>query len=173
MNKFLLFTAFPVLVLSQASGQVIQSASERESLLENLRVVVTNTNREALLVDDLQSPFVEEMEAPAPETGASAAESEEAPDSVEEGPRLLSDAVALRMVGQQFKPIGSLILGNRALLQLANGSTLSVGQSFAAEIQGNRYQVELESVSGNGYVLRLGTATLSQTFGRTRLMPEQ
>jgi len=174
MSRFLVLIGILNGGIHSLSGQVIQTTEKREALLEGLRSVVKNTERDALALDQLESPFVEPFADPLPEV-TERAEGDD-PDAVEAVPRtqvVLSDAVALQMVSRQFNPLGSLILGERALLQLENGSTMPVGQVFSAEINGIRYEVKLENVSNNGYELRIGDATLLRRFTENRLRPNQ
>jgi len=171
MNKgFIFFTAMVTAVVF-ASGQVIQPADQRTTLLDDLRIVVENTDRDPVFLGNLESPFVEDLETTAERKADSEDEDNDNAAPVPEVTRALGDAVALRLIAQQFKPIGSLILGERAQLQLANGTRISAGDSFNATIQGTTYEVLIESVTSNGYTLRIGEASISKTFNQTRLIP--
>jgi hypothetical protein len=142
-------------------SQVILPVNDRDSLLADMQAVIGNTAVAPQAFTGITSPFMEKkqtMPNPQPQTGNQTVEPQREPS------RELSDTAALRLVSQQFKPLGSLVLGNRGILQLANGNTIEKGASFKAEIQGRSYEVTIAEVTQNGYTLRLGSAVLDQTF---------
>ena len=143
-------------------SQVILPANERELLLTDMQTVIENTENEPRTFDGVQSPFVEEGQEDAAPQPTMADQPEQQPVRVE--PVDLSDTMALKLIGQQFKPLGSLVLGNRGILQLSNGSTIAQGASFTAQIKGRKYEVTIEEVTRNGYTLRIGSAVLSKSF---------
>lgn len=145
--------------LTLSQGQVIDPASKRGNLLDQLTEVISNTEREAGDFSQVNSPFVKISLAEPVVTGSTEVATVEAP-----APQILSDAVALQAISQQFRPLGSLVLGERGLLQLANGRTIEQGSRFNAEIQGNLYEVSVEKVTKSGYTLRLGEATVERNF---------
>lgn len=158
MNKHLSFYLMIAASLSVSlSGQVISEPSERSQLLDDMQTVMGNTDRESVNFAGVQSPFHEKVEPEEPER-TSTIEKDKAPATS------LSDSTALRLIGQRFKPLGSLVLGNRGILQLANGETIEQGETFNAEIQGRSYPVLIEEVTRNHYRLRLGTATIDKSF---------
>lgn len=142
-------------------SQVILPVDDRDQLLNDMQAVIDNTQSDPQTFDGIPSPFVEKKQAVAQPQPQMANQVQEPAETL---PRNLSDWVALRMISQQFKPLGSLVLGDRGILQLANGNTIEKGASFKAEIQGRSYEVTIDEVTQNGYTLRLGSAILKQTF---------
>lgn len=142
-------------------SQVILPVDDRDQLLSGMQAVIDNTQSDPQTFAGIPSPFVEKKQAVAQPQPQMANQAQEPAETL---PRNLSDWVALRMISQQFKPLGSLVLGNRGILQLANGNTIEKGSSFKAEIQGRSYEVTIDEVTRNGYTLRLGSAILKQTF---------
>ena len=152
-----------------STAQVILPSDERDSLVGDMNEVLTNTDRESMDVSKTSSPFVEKKA----EQILPASTDLEAPQLVrEELPAELSDPVALRLISQQFKPLGSMVLGNRGLLQLSGGNTIEQGETFNAEIKGRSYEVLIEEVTGSGYTLRLGSAIMRKTFLTTQTNPK-
>jgi hypothetical protein len=142
-------------------SQVILPVNERDTLLNDMQAVIGNTAAAPQTFTGITSPFMEKKRTapnPQPQIGNQTVEPQREPS------RELSDTAALRLVSNQFKPLGSLVLGNRGILQLANGNTIEKGSSFKAEIHGRSYEVTIEEVTQNGYTLRLGSAVLDQTF---------
>lgn len=87
------------------------------------------------------------------------------PDEPQPPPVLrLSESEALTIAAQNFKPAGSLITSTRRVLRLEGGRMVNEGHTFAVSIRGERYDVVIDSVSEDGYVLRLGEATLLRKF---------
>ena len=80
---------------------------------------------------------------------------------------VLPDEDALRIISQQFKPFGSLVIGERGVLQLARGQTIAEGESFKAEIRGVAYEVQIMDVTSKSYKLSLGTAEVEKNFFTT------
>lgn len=160
MNKKLSLTHILFLgCLAVTQGQVIDPASKRGNLLDQLTEVISNTERETMEFSQVNSPFVRTSLAQ-----PVVSESAEGTTVDTQAPQTLSDAVALQAISQQFRPLGSLVLGERGLLQLANGRTIEQGRSFNAEIRGNLYEVTVEKVTQSGYTLRLGGATVERNF---------
>lgn len=152
----LLIASTPVLF-----AQVILPVDERASLLDDMKTVVSNTDAPSPSFAGVPSPFVEnevELAETDPQTPV------QSDEPVRELPQNLSDSAALKLVSQQFKPLGSLVLGSRGILQLASGTTIEQGARFSAEIRGRSYEVTIQEVTQNGYTLRLGEAVLEQTF---------
>jgi hypothetical protein len=79
----------------------------------------------------------------------------------------LSDAVALKLIARKFKADGSLITSSRRVLRLGSGQMVDEGHVFAVAIQGERYEVSIESVTADGYTLKLGDARLQHSFTET------
>lgn len=162
MNRIFIF--LPVLLglgLPSAYSQVITPVDARESMLDGMQATLTNIDLSPGEYSAVQSPFVvrekEEVDLLQPEDFLNL------PDNVVSG-EPLPDDVALGVIGQQFKPFGSLVMGNRGILQLANGRTIAAGESFEAQIKGVTYEVTISKVNSDGYQLSLGTATIEKTF---------
>jgi hypothetical protein len=162
--------AAAALLYHPACGQVISPANQRGELLEGMEQVLSNTERESLDVAGLVSPFHPKLEAPVAAIASEAPEPE-VREAVTTEPRILPDAVALEMVAERFQPLGSLVLGNRGVLQLSNSRTIAKGEGFRAEIQGVAYEFFIDEVTSDGYRLRLGNATLDRTFLKPARQP--
>lgn len=159
---FLLMAAMAAL-LQMAGGQTISSIKNRESLLNSMEAVLNNTARPAMEVAGIDSPFhaaIFEEASVARETATEAPR----PTPRREVPEILPDRTALSIIAGRFDPQGSLIMGDRGMLQLGGARTIAEGETFNAEIKGHTYEVRIEEVSSRGYRLRLGNATLEQTF---------
>jgi len=160
MNKNLTIALIILgLLANAASAQVINPIDKRESLLEGMRNTLENTNSDIPDYGKTASPFVQRTKPIQKSLDIS-----ETPAEVATSAERLPDAVALKVIGQRFEPIGSLVLGNRGVLQLANGEYLEIGQTFPARIQGNTYQVKVSEVTSQGYTLSLGNATIRKNF---------
>jgi hypothetical protein len=147
-----------------ANAQVIAPVDQRTQLLDRMQAVLTNTERPSLEVSALSSPFRLPVEAPSAVAAPVAATREEATDSEVDAPTILPDAVALEAIAGRFQPLGSLVMGDRGILQLPNSRTIEAGERFRAEIRGVAYEVLVEEVTQQGYRLRLGGAQLDRTF---------
>lgn len=166
--KCRLILAFALLLTSMGSlsAQLIVDPRERERLVEDLYRAINNSAlREQS--QPLPSPFMARSRAVAePQVAEAAADGPEAASAPV--PQALPDAVALQVIARQFRPIGSLVRGDRGVLQFRGGGTLAKGESFRATIDGISYTVSLEDVSASGYVLRLGEALLQRDFSSTQ-----
>ncbi len=160
MIKLLAVTVFiSSAMLSSASGQV-DTPEARVNLLQGLRSTLDNTNREAADYSDLRTPF-----APPPVEEVIEDTTEVAAPAVQRS--RLRDSEALGIISQQFKPLGSLILGSRAVLQLQSGKTIRRGDTFSASIGGHTYDVVIEDITEKVYTLKLGSAEVSKNFTTT------
>lgn len=115
-----------------------------------------------------ESPFVAVREVAAPPTPTPVARPEVrrvAPQPIAPTvePRL-SDEAALEKIVGSFQPAGSIIVGDRRLLRMKNGSFLREGSTFDARIRAENYQVEVIRVTPDGYVIGIGTARHSARF---------
>jgi len=138
---------------------VITPPAKRSQLLDGMQASLANVDKPAEDYSSLASPFV-------PRTGRNrpTGKVEELPAEVIATTERLPDAVALKVIGDRFKPIGSLVLGSRGVLQIANGRSLETGETFTAEIRGHNYEVEVLEVTSQGYALRLGSSTIRKNF---------
>ncbi len=162
MNKpVLIATACILAAVATLPAQVISSGHERGQLLDGMARVLENTKRPAGSYAGTPSPF---HQAAAPAAPAAAPKPGDTPVAAATGPERLPDYVALGLIAQQFRPLGSLVTGERGLLRLGGGRSIEKGQSFRAEIRGQTYEVTVEDVTSQGYVLRLGSARLERSF---------
>lgn len=83
----------------------------------------------------------------------------------------LPDPVALTAIARNFRPSGSIIVGNRRLLRLVDGTMLEQGNSFTARIGREAYVVKVISVTPDGYTIGLGEARHSARFLETPVNP--
>ena len=158
MNKLLVIFFFVFGTLfSTVFGQV-DTPDARSSLLQGLRTTLGNSSIEATDYSSLRTPFV------------LAVEEEEVVEQVSKvatpvaRKARLGDSVALGVISEQVKPLGSLIMGSSAVLQLSNGKTIKRGATFSANISGYTYDVLIQDITGKGYTLKLGSAETAKTF---------
>lgn len=155
-------TTFVLLLLSVSavSGQIITTPQARADLLGGMQATLGNTEIEAADFSKVKSPFEPQVHVePVPITK----DLTNIPAPVTKG-RTLPDEQALSIISNQFKPLGSLVLGARGILQLAGGNIIEQGESFRAEISGNIYEVTIVEVTSRGYTLGLGAAQLKKNF---------
>lgn len=164
INKAAVFFLVLAAIATQcAVGQVITPVQERGDLVGKMKWVIGNMERPAAEFSGLESPFIEK---------SSQQEQVDIPgDSLEIEeellPEIISDATAVEVIARRFKPLGSLIFGDRGILQFGNGETIEEGESFPAQIRGTTYTVIIEEVTSSGYILRVGGATAEKTFSKT------
>jgi hypothetical protein len=160
IKKIAVFVFIISISWSGAIAQVITPVGERNELIDGMEQVVGNMDTAAPSYSGLASPFTEKTEPSGIVSDLSGSA-----DIIEERlPEIISDQVAVEVISRRFKPIGSMIFGNRGILQLSNGETVEEGESFPAEIRGNIYTVEIIKVTSQGYTLKVGTATADKTF---------
>lgn len=151
-----------VMCLASHAGlsQVITPADSRQSMLSGMQATLQNVDAEEGDYSNIRSPFsVRKKEIPAPVTKDLA----DVPVSTGIG-EVLPDDQALKAISRQFNPLGSLVMGDRGVLQLASGRTIAEGDTFKAEIQGVVYEVKIGDVTSKGYSLSIGTATVQKSF---------
>jgi hypothetical protein len=141
-------------------SQVILPVESRTGVMDGMQKTLANVDREAMDFKVVPSPFNPPEDAP--EAEADQPQST-APRIVISSARM-SDRDALRIIASQFKPIGSLVVGERGVLQLASGNTMEEGASFAAKIKGHNYPVVISEVTSKGYTLSLGEADIQRNF---------
>lgn len=149
----------------QGASQVITPRGDRTGILEGLESVILNTEKEAQSYTDVPSPFLNEPAAA--ESDRQMAVEGEAEAAAPE-PVVLPDAMALDLIAERFRPAGSMVIGERGVLQLASGRTIEEGASFRADIRGISYTVHIETVTSSGYRLRLDSAIVEKLFMETK-----
>jgi hypothetical protein len=159
MTKFIFILTLLASAASICSGQVITTPEARSGLLDGMHSTLGNVDREKMDFKEVSSPFEARTRQ---EQVVATKELDNVP--VRTVGALLPDDRALGIISQQFRPLGSLVIGDRGVLQLAGGRTIAQGASFKAEISGNIYEVQIEEVTSKGYTLSLGTASLSKNF---------
>jgi hypothetical protein len=152
--------------LATEGARTIERAENRTRIVEEARAVIDNEGRAAIQFDAIRSPFIDlrDLEKPEEEQPVAVAPDPETKSEQPRVPMKLPDAVALRSISERFNPLGSMVLGNRGILQLGGGRTIEQGESFNATIQGTEYRVEVEAVTPSDYTLRLGEATIRKRF---------
>lgn len=144
-------------------GQLLQTPEKRVNLLQSMKAVLATNDGEKPSFADLSSPFVY-GELPDAETETAPAEEPATEPATPQQAVRLSDAEALRLVSRRFRPLGSLVLGSKGVLQMGSGRNLAEGESFQATVNGVTYRVFIHEVKGNGYILRLGNEFLKRDF---------
>lgn len=153
-------------------SQIILPAKQRKDLLSGMERVINNTEAESASLEGVTPPFhVQDMSEPERESVVENSVTEDLPETLNEPSEILSDEDALRLIGRQFQPLGSLVMGDRRLLQLEEGRTIAVGESFKAKIKGRVYDVFIDEVSPSGYRLRLGNTMINKSFVKAGSTP--
>lgn len=92
---------------------------------------------------------------------------EEQPTSVGVKPKevevVYSDEEVLEAVAPTIRPTGTVIRGNQRILVLPNGN-LSEGALLNVNFRGKPYEIRLEQIRNDRYVLRLNETTLIRYF---------
>jgi hypothetical protein len=150
-------------------AQVLQKPEERANLLQSMDEVLAAKEGGESSFADLTSPFVygdlsqgAKGTIPGEET-ATDPDPDPEPATTQQ-PARLSDAEVLRMVARRFRPLGSLVIGDKGVLQMDSGRNLAEGESFQATVNGVSYLVSIADVSENGYILRLREEFLERDF---------
>ena len=153
------------------SGQVIMSQEDRTEVLDGMKGVLENISRPIASIGEDESPFYVSKNKPKEPVVAEVTnqpqEVVKAEEEIVSTPVVLSDNVALGIISNQFKPLGSLVLGDRGFLQLPQGRTIEKGQTFKADIRGITYTVLISNVTEKGYTLELGSASSEHSFVKT------
>jgi hypothetical protein len=149
------------LAFNAGQSQIITPVDSRQSMLDGMNRTLHNVHAEAGNYGDVQSPFL--LKVKEPEVVAQVKDLDNVP-VVSNTAVVLEDSVALRIISQRFKPFGSLVMGDRGVLQLSSGQTIGEGESFKAEIQGVVYEVTIADVTSQSYKLALGSAEVEKTF---------
>lgn len=162
-RKVILIQFISIAVVATTLGQgLVSQPKQRAELLEGIDAILGRRPISALVSESgRRSPFLAVAAQPAP---VRVAESGNLPPVVVAPVPRLSDEAALGLAARSFKPSGSLITSTRRVLRLDNGSMVNEGHVFSITIRGERYRVILDSVSEDGYVLRVGDAMLKRSF---------
>lgn len=147
-------------------AQTLVEVEQRTQILDGLDRIVNNARHAADLPPAPRSPFMAPVALP-DEPVASELPADAPPAAVAApapAPVRLTDEVALATIARQFRPVGSLVTGNLAVLRLPGGNTIRKGDSFTARIHDTVYEVFVHDVSESGYALRLGSAVLQRSF---------
>jgi len=160
MNKQFTAVIFSlVLAIPALSGQVISKPESRSEIIGGMQNTLDNVNRPQAELANVNSPFKAKVPI---KTEPVIKNLDNAPKTVV-GEKL-PDNQALEIISRQFSPLGSLVIGDRGILQLPGNRTIEEGASFKAEIKGNIYEVTIPDVTSSGYTLQLGTAQINKNF---------
>lgn len=158
-----LFGVTPEISLRSSSDLIINIESRETALEVGRRLIASDQTDFLATLEDVKSPFlpldyeegaVEQRPEPEPETKVS-----------------YSDKAILEAVASRFsKQVrGSLSMGGVSYLQIEGGSVIRPGKTFPAtipEMKGQTFQVMVESISSEAYVLVLGEARVRLTYDR-------
>ena len=160
MNKqFLTVILIAGVLVSASHGQTITTPESRSDLLGGMKSTLDNVERPEGEYAAVSSPFEARIiKKPEPMIK----KLDKVPQRI--AGAVLSDDHALSVISQQFRPLGSLVIGTRGVLQLQGNRNIEMGDSFKAEIKGNNYEVQITEVTSRGYTLQLGTAQISKNF---------
>lgn len=160
MNKqFITVILIAGLLISSSHGQTITTPESRSDLLGGMKSTLDNVERPEGEYAAVSSPFEARI---IKKTEPMIKKLDKVPQRTVGA--VLPDNQALSIISQQFRPLGSLVLGTRGVLQLQGNRNIEMGDSFKAEIKGNIYEVQITEVTSRGYTLQLGTAQISKNF---------
>lgn len=152
-----------IFVVSELSGQAVRPRAARTATLENAeRALDINREVRARTLSIPENPFVVWVDPATllpPPTRS---------DPTPVVAARLSDRAALEVIAAELRPTGSLIMRDRAILNLAGNRTLERGQQFDVRIGAEDYTVVVEEVSADAFTLRLGEARLTRNFAEER-----
>ena len=161
MNRYSsLLTIALSLAFASVQAQIITPVDSRTGMLEGMNATLSNVDAPVVDYSEVTSPFVI-MVKKVPVVATK--NLDDIPVDTNPG-EVLADEVALQVISNQFKPLGSMVMGTRGLLQLSNGQTIEEGDVFKAEIQGIVYEVTIGEVTSKSYTLMLGTANVEKHF---------
>ncbi len=147
------------LLTSALQGQTITTPDSRSEVLDGMKSTLANVERPEGEYTEVKSPFEARIIKKAEPV---IKKLDDAPKTVVGA--VLPDDKALSIISQQFQPLGSLVLGDRGILQMQGNHNIEKGDSFKAEIKGHIYEVKISDVTSRGYTLQLGTAQVSKNF---------
>lgn len=149
---------------------LILNKAMRETVIEvgNSRVLAQDDDFLADL-DSIQSPFL--FEQPEESVPADPTQSEPGSEPPEAAPVHYDDATVLEAVAKNFaKQVrGSISRGAVTFLQLRGGTMVRPGTQFPARLpqaQEQTFEVTVESISSEAYVLTLGDARVRMVYDR-------
>lgn len=153
-----------ILLVPDLTGQVVRPRAARAAILDNAeRAVEVNSEVRARPLEIPDNPFVVWVDP---------ATLRPPPTRAEPAPVVaarLSDSEALEAIAAELRPTGSLIMRDRAILNLPGNRTLERGQQFDVRIGAEDYTVMVEAVSADSFTLRLGEARLTRNFAEERM----
>lgn len=139
--------------------------AQREAILANLdEILRAQPGDFGSIPRERVNPFMAVMPARAPVPVAVAPDRPAPVVQATETQGRLDDEAALAAIVANFRPSGSIILGERRLLRMADGSMLQQGSTFTARIRGEAYSVQVARVLADGYTLALGNARHTARF---------
>lgn len=84
------------------------------------------------------------------------------------GPQRLSDAEAIATIARSLRPTGSMV-SSRGHVLLLPGGNWREGSTRPVNVGEFRYEITLEEVTEDGYVLRVGESVLTRRFNDNTL----
>ncbi len=162
-SKYFITVILSFVLCLSASAQAgrVSSPDQREQQIKRVTELLESMPRpRGQLPEGRVNPF-----APVPREVVAATP----PPQVER----LTDDRALVAISRNFNPSGSMIVGERRVLRLRDGSMLREGDSFNARIENFTYRVTVSTIDTDGYVLTLGEASMRRRFieGRGEATP--
>ena len=157
------FGVTPEISLRSSSDLIINTESREIALEVGRRQIASGQSDFLATLVDVKSPFLP-LDY---EEGAVAPEPEPEPEvQVNYSDKAILEAVASRF-SKQVR--GSLSMGDVSYLQIEGGSLIRPGTSFPAsipEMKGQTFEIMVESISSEAYVLALGEARVRLTYDR-------
>lgn len=145
--------------LSAQGGQVSFPEKREATLAKTTALIASGAGNRVSFPVNRANPFA-------------AIAKESAPVVVERAPEpersRLSDGRAVQAVARDFNPAGLMILGDRRVLRLRDGSMLREGDTFTARIEGEPYRVLVSAIDPSGYELTVGEASIRRGFTSAR-----
>ena len=146
------FAAGPVGAQGADGNKRVKPRRERDLVMARLDRIFPETVAESTAPE--RNPFVRPV-APTPEVESAGPE---APPVVVV--RRLPAAEALRRVASSLQPGGSIVRGERQLVRLS-GRWMAAGDPLVSTIDGETFEVVVDTVTADTFTLRLGGQTLT------------
>lgn len=117
---------------------------------------------DAKVIAGKPSPFGEVSSANVASTSVTTESKAETPPE----PIRYSDEEALQIIARQLNPTGSLIMGERKLLNLEGGRRLQLGDPIRISVRGEDYVAKLEDITSGTYTISINDKVLTVNFSQ-------
>ena len=97
-----------------------------------------------------KEPIQEKIETPAPD--------------VEKNPATTNELIVLKSVGMALHPSGNVMMNGQYILCIQNAKTLKEGDVLEASYYGEKYRIQIKSISKNKFILQLNNYALTFNY---------